>query len=379
MDSLYNPLVQKLTRKHMSNLLLQKPILFSRTKRQLYKAIAMGMLLLAVSFSAGAQANIVQFEVEENDATTFAFNGVRFNILSHTGTSKIKLLNGKGFDGQVADNMFIDNSSDIVANSSFSIKTTSNLFKVNRFWIFLGNQSMALTTGGTLTVTGRLSGITKFTQTKTTGFTTVEATTNGYTLIDLTNLNGMNYSNIIIDELRITVGGNYQYFRFDNFTWVKDSNLVLPVTFTNFSASLSKSGILKADWTTASEANNSHFILQSSQDGKTWKDVARKEAAVNGKNGATYNVEANIGTISLAGFGLLGILLLPFSNRRYRILALFALIAIVGVSCAKSGDINNLELDNTKGASNGTLYVRLAQVDKDGTTAYSETIAVKAK
>jgi len=363
----------------MNNSLPKRPTSFKQIKKQFYSAVVLGMLLLGISFSAWAQANNYQFETETAGSTSFTNNGVVFNILSNTGTFNIRSLTGKGFSGSAADDVFIDNSTNRLASSSFSIKTTSNLFKVNRFWIFLGDQSMALTTGGNLTVTGRLSGITKFAQTKTIGFTTTEAVTNGYNLIDLTNLNGMNYSNIIIDELRITLGGNYQYARFDTFVWVKDSNVILPVTFTSFSASLSKSGILKADWATASEANNSHFILQSSQDGKTWKDVARKEAAVNGKNGATYNLEVNIGTISLAGFGLLGILLLPFSNRRYRILALFALVAIIGVSCAKSDDINNLELDNTKGASNSTLYVRLAQVDKDGTTTYSETIAVKAK
>lgn len=363
----------------MNNLLSKKTTLFNKARKQFYKITAMGMLLLAVSFSAWAQPNIVLFEGEANGATSFASNGVTFNILSHFGTFKIISLANAGFSGTAPDNRFIDNTQSLPAGSSFSIKTTSNLFKVNRFWLFLANQFLFQNVTGSVTITGKLSGITKFTQTKTTGFATELGTTNGYTLIDLTNLNGQNYSNIIIDQLQITAGSNYQYIGFDAFTWVKDSNVVLPVTFTSFSASLSKSGILKADWATASEANNSHFILQSSQDGKTWRDVARKEAAANGKNGANYNIEVNIGTISLAGFGLLGILLLPFSNRRYRILALFALIAIVGVSCAKNNDINNLALDNTKGASNSTLYVRLAQVDKNGTTTYSETIVVKAK
>lgn len=364
----------------MNNLLSKKPTLFNKARKQFYKAMALGMLLLAVSFSALAQPNIVLFEGEANGATSFASNGVTFNILSHVGTFKILSLPTLGFNGSVPDNKFIDNSQGLPTGSSFSIKTTSNLFKVNRFWLYLADQFMFQNVTGNVTITGKLSGITKFTQTKTSGFVTSLGSTNGYTLIDMTNLNGQNYSNVIIDQLQITLGGSYQYVGLDAFTWVKDSGVVLPVTLTNFSASLSKLGVLKANWTTASEANNSHFILQSSQDGKAWKDVARKEAAVDGKNGANYNVEVNISTISLAGFGLLGILLLPFSNRRYRILALFALIAILGVSCAKNGDINNLELDNAKGANNNnTLYLRLVQVDKDGTTTYSQTVAVKAK
>jgi hypothetical protein len=43
----------------------------------------------------------------------------------------------------------------------------------------------------------------------------------------MTNLNGMNYSNIVIDELQLTLGGNYYYLGVDAFTWVKDSNIVL--------------------------------------------------------------------------------------------------------------------------------------------------------
>lgn len=82
---------------------------------------------------------------------------------------------------------------------------------------------------GTLTVTGKLSGVTKFTQTKTTGFNSTITITNGYTLIDLTNLNGQNYSNIVIDELQITAGGNFQYLSVDAFTWVKDTGIVLGI------------------------------------------------------------------------------------------------------------------------------------------------------
>jgi hypothetical protein len=43
----------------------------------------------------------------------------------------------------------------------------------------------------------------------------------------MTNLNGQNYSNIVIDQLQITAGGGYQYMGLDAFTWVKDTGLVL--------------------------------------------------------------------------------------------------------------------------------------------------------
>lgn len=182
-------------------------------------------------------------------------------------------------------------------------------------------------------------------------------------------------------EIRRNTGGQTRLFRIaastTDFTLTP---ITLPVKLTSFTASLSKSGVLKADWKTASETKNSHFILQSSTDGESWKDLVRKDADPNGAAGATYNVETFIGGFSLAGFGLLSILLLPFSNKRYRILTMLALIGIVVASCAKDGDINKAELlNNDKGNSKDVIYLRLAQVDLDGTTEYSEILTVKAK
>ena len=93
--------------------------------------------------------------------------------------------------------------------------------------MYLSDLTLQLNVVGSLTITGKLSGVTKFTQTKTTGFATSLGATNGYTLIDMTNLNGQNYSNIVIDELQITANGGFRYVGFDAFTWVKDSNIVL--------------------------------------------------------------------------------------------------------------------------------------------------------
>lgn len=180
-------------------------------------------------FSFG-QTSTEQFETESNASASFTDNGVIFNILSHVNTYDIQAAYpGTGWNGTSIDNRYIDNSGsgNQSAGTSFSIKTTSNLFKVNRFWIYVAASNLTQGVTGTLTITGKLSGITKFTQTKTTGFVSSIATTNGYTLIDMTNLNGQNYSNIVIDQLQITAGGNFQYLALDAFTWVKDTGLVL--------------------------------------------------------------------------------------------------------------------------------------------------------
>lgn len=185
---------------------------------------------LFISIFSFGQTSTEVFETESNASTSFTDNGVIFNILTHLGGFDIQAnFPGTGWNGTAIDNRYIDNNGagNVTTDASFSIKTTSNLFKVNRFWVFLSANNLNQNVAGTLTVTGKLSGVTKFTQTKTSGFATGLGATNGFTLIDLTNLNGQNYSNIIIDQLQVTIGGAYNYFCLDAFTWVKDSGLVL--------------------------------------------------------------------------------------------------------------------------------------------------------
>lgn len=185
---------------------------------------------LFISIFSFGQTSTEQFETESHGSASFTDNGVIFNILSHVNTYDIQAnYPATGWNGSAVDNQYIDNSAtgNQAAGTSFSIKTTSNLFKVNRFWIYASASNLDLTVSGTLTITGKLNGITKFTQVKSNGFNTSLATTNGFTLIDLTNLNGQNYSNIIIDQLQITAGGGYQYLALDAFTWVKDTGIVL--------------------------------------------------------------------------------------------------------------------------------------------------------
>lgn len=185
---------------------------------------------LFISMLTFGQTSTEQFETESNGSSSFTDNGVIFNILSAVNTYKVSGANPtSGWNGTSIDNRFIDNSGtgNQSAGTSFSIKTTSNLFKVNRFWLTAAAANGTLGVAGTITITGKLSGVTKFMQTKTVGFNSTTAITNGYTLIDMTNLNGQNYSNLVIDQLQITAGGNFQYLKFDAFTWVKDSGIVL--------------------------------------------------------------------------------------------------------------------------------------------------------
>jgi len=64
----------------------------------------------------------------------------------------------------------------------------------------------------------------------------------------------------------------------------------LPVTLTNFSTRCQDDKI-QISWTTASELNASHYILQSSRDGQTWLHLAEIEAA--GTTNQTSNYSYN--------------------------------------------------------------------------------------
>ena len=191
------------------------------------KNYILSLIFMMISLLGYSQTSTETFETEAGGNTSFTDNEVEFNIKSNVGTFKVQAnYPNTGWSGTGSDNKYIDNTNSLGSNQSFSIKTTSNLFKVNRFWMYLSNSTLDLTASGTLTVTGKLNGDTKFSQIKSNGFTTSMQSYNGFTLIDLTNLNGQNFSNIVIDELVLTLGGNYGYASLDAFTWVKDSNYV---------------------------------------------------------------------------------------------------------------------------------------------------------
>ncbi|UUW08472.1 T9SS type A sorting domain-containing protein [Flavobacterium plurextorum] len=252
-----------------------------------------------------AQTSIEAFETESVGSTSFTDNGVIFNIISHSSKFAIANFAGAGWNGTASDNQYIDNTASVGTNASFSIKTTSNLFKTNRFWILLANNSVNLIVSGSLTITGKLNGITKFTQTKTTGFNTSFGTDNGNTLIDLTNLNGQNYSNIVIDELQITTGGAYTYAALDAFTWVKDSGIILPCL--TFSGQPSNSRICAGSNTTfsasASDASSYQWQVNTGSgftnvsNGGPYSGAATQTLIISGAipemNGYQYRVVAS--------------------------------------------------------------------------------------
>lgn len=155
------------------------------------------------------------------------------------------------------------------------------------------------------------------------------------------------------------------------------NSTTLPVLFSSILASV-KNEHLSVSWTTESETNNDHFEIEVSADGKQFVPMASVESkATNGNSGTTitYTFNSSIADwhASLqAGIFSLFLLLLTFPLRKRKRGGLMLIILSIAIfSCSKNNPpAAYKELQ---------LYLRIAQVDKDGKKAYSKTITVVNK
>lgn len=160
---------------------------------------------------------------------------------------------------------------------------------------------------------------------------------------------------------------------------------VLPVAFTQVSAKSIGTNV-QVNWTTASEANNHHFEIEASTDGKTFK----KLKTVQSKNGNSSQVQEYQETITLTDIAtvlafplLLGFIGFGQISRRRKIafslIGIFAL-ATCFVACQKeaSGLLSQKDQDRT-GIISGqkNIYIRIKQVDNDGKFNYSDVVLAK--
>ncbi len=101
---------------------------------------------------------------------------------------------------------------------------------------------------GTLQMEGKKNGSQEFIINTNSGFVGSTATNNGFTEIDLTTYGGSNNSNTAIDELVLSMGGNFQYVAFDAFTWEPSTSPVSAAitSQTNVSCRFGSDGSLTA-------------------------------------------------------------------------------------------------------------------------------------
>ena len=147
-------------------------------------------------------------------------------------------------------------------------------------------------------------------------------------------------------------------------TYYADCDVTTPVTFGTFSASITDNN-LSVNWNTYSEINNKEFIIEISKTGiDKWQKIATvKTKAENGNSttGIDYST-----TIPLTGAALLGSLALLsiglISNKRnkFMIVGMGVLLCAVIYSCTKTASLQD-DIRKEK------VFVRLSQIDKDGT------------
>ncbi len=147
----------------------------------------------------------------------------------------------------------------------------------------------------------------------------------------------------------------------------------LPVVFEGVDARV-RNGQLLVNWTTASETNNDHFFVEASADGQNFERIAQVNSkAPQGNSSTALNYALSInsaGTVVVLGTGLLmALMALPgFRNRKKWVLVTIVVAISVFIACRKNAD--SLPGDNP------VQYIRIAQVDKDGTVKYSKVVKV---
>ena len=145
----------------------------------------------------------------------------------------------------------------------------------------------------------------------------------------------------------------------------------LPVTFTKLSAKVEGKQLI-VDWQTASEVNNSYFEVLASADGSYFKVIGTVNAKGVGGMSSTaldYRFLTPLSALQLAGFGFLGLLLLPIARRRIMKIVLLMYCVTMMAACAKKKLIDEKK--------NGLVYIQLRQVDRDGKASMSDVVSYR--
>ncbi|MCD2425094.1 hypothetical protein LQ567_20075 [Niabella pedocola] len=168
-------------------------------------------------------------------------------------------------------------------------------------------------------------------------------------------------------------GSATEEFAIDNFR-ISFGDLSLPVTFGAVRATAAADR-MDIDWSAVSEANTDHFEIQLSADGKDFVTVSSVQSkAAAGIAPASLDYHISIGldkAAALLGLSCCTLLFFGMSFRKRKggaiVFAILSGLVIYGCTKTGSGTIDH---------SSEKVYVRIAEVDKDGTKAYSKVVMV---
>jgi len=175
----------------------------------------------------------------------------------------------------------------------------------------------------------------------------------------------------LLIEPDFTAGSQLLFGQTEDF-WVSIDQ-ALPVDMKGISALL-KNNILKVEWSTASEANSDHFIIEASADSQTFIPLTRVESkAKDGYSNSLLQYSITFdGNGKLAmGLGLLAFLLSLRSSGSYkkRRWAIAPLIICLFITC-------NKQTVTETGKEDHIRFIRITQVDKAGTQQYSKVVKI---
>lgn len=161
-----------------------------------------------------------------------------------------------------------------------------------------------------------------------------------------------------------------------NDTYDPSCVVVLPVLFGDITAVI-KNNNLQVDWTTLSEHNNDHFEIEVSADGAQFVTIGQlktKAANGNAEQALDYSFTKDISSAqSLLGLAIAALAFSGFVAGRNKktigICMTAGVLLLAAVACNKNdGSVNSDDSQD--------MYVRIKQVDKDGSFKYSTTVKV---
>lgn len=191
----------------------------------------------------------------------------------------------------------------------------------------------------------------------------------GSTVIDPDDLQIVWNNSLQIWEVTFDVTGFSGFFATDAIT----SESPLPVTFASIEAFITE-GILTVNWTVATETNNAWYLVETSSDGKNFEVASDRilSKAPDGNSALSMKYSFTKSYSLLPGMAALLFLVIGF-GRKSRKIAIYVAIAgcsLLGLSCK--------ELMKDIESSHGQkVYVRIVQVDQDGTRNYSRIVEAK--
>lgn len=156
----------------------------------------------------------------------------------------------------------------------------------------------------------------------------------------------------------------------------------LPIIFGNIQAYFSGNDLV-VNWETLIEIDNSHFLIEVSKDGanfKTLGEVSSKAENGNSNSKLQYSFKEDITTNNIwLGFSIFAFVLsLIFFSKRNKYL--FTTVLALGIFIFGSYSCNKNASDMISNKNTAAkLFVRIVQVNKDGTKQFSKIITVVNK